>query len=203
MNELISNYVNSHVNDADDELYGPGFRCSVELKDGTLLPCVIIRYGKYQTELALRRFEEEKKGKGVFGKSKKSYQKIVHHFLTSRNQVNDYDIKNIYPSKFAIPQKLVKRIEGETSMGWTGWVFEMTDGQMFSYGSSFLFSFFELPKEYGFSDVLNVHNHSFVDKSGNLQSLRDENYNFHKDYDSSYHKKILRERPYFTCYIEE
>jgi hypothetical protein len=47
-------------------------------------------------------------------------------------------------------------------MGWTGWVFEMKDASLFSYGSSSRMEFFQLPDDHEFTDVAKVHNHSFV-----------------------------------------
>ena len=58
-------------------------------------------------------------------------------------------------------------------MSWTGWVFEMNDGALFSYGSTFLFHFFQLPTGYTFADVAKVHNHSYLDDSGKITGIRE------------------------------
>ena len=80
-NELLE-YLEANA-DHDDPIYGPQCRRSVTLKDGLLLPCVILRRAKPTVDLALRRFDEEKQGKGIFGRSKKTLPtdgSPLHHF---------------------------------------------------------------------------------------------------------------------------
>ena len=66
---------------------------------------------------------------------------------------------------------LLRQIHGETTMAWTGWVFEMSDGALFSYGSSFRMDFLDLPPGYLFEDIVQVHNHGYVSDKGVLVSL--------------------------------
>ena len=82
-------------------------------------------------------------------------------------------------------------------MAWTGWVFEMKDGRLFSYGSGFNMEFLDLPNGYTFEDVIKVHNHSFV-LDGALRTL-EEGRVLPSDYDRV---NLLRERQFFTCYID-
>ena len=194
----ISDYLKSSEKPFPDSSYGDGYRCSAYLKDGLFLPCVIRRKNKQYVDLACRRFKEEKFGKSIFKKNKNRYRDIVKSFVASGNHVNDYDIRSVEHSKFAIPHSLLQRIEGETVMSWTGFVLEMKDGQIFSYGSTFLFAFFELPEGYSFQDVVNVHNHSYVSKEGGLVSIRGLS-DFQEQYKPP---KVYRERPYFECYID-
>jgi hypothetical protein len=161
----------------------------------------MLRKSEPLVKLAIRRFEEEKKGNGVFGLfgSHSAYERIVKSFVTSGNKVNDYNIDRIEPSRFAIPLELMRKIEGETTMAWTGFAFEMMDGKLFSYGTSFGMGFFDLPDGYRFEDVIAVHNHSYVSPTGKLSSLVQGMSAQPSDYDSSL---VLRERPYFVCHYD-
>jgi len=194
----ISEFINSGEQPWPDSNYGDGYRCSAYLKDGLFLPCALIRKNTQYVELACRRFEEEKSGKSIFKSNKNGYREIVKSFVASGNRVNNYDIDSVEKSRFAIPMSLLNQIHGETVMSWTGFVFEMDDGKLFSFGSTFLFAFFNLPDGYNFDNVVKVHNHSFVSDSGELVSIRGIK-DFEKQYNPS---KVYRERPYFECYID-
>jgi hypothetical protein len=182
-----------------DQYYGDGFRCSATLKDGTHLPCVMVRRNAAIIELATRRFEEEKRGKGVFGGRKDAYREIVKNFVASGNCVNAYDIETAAVSPYGIPLTLLRQIQGETLMSWTGFVFEMKDGSRHSFGTTFLTAFFELPNGYTFDDVLTVHNHSFVDESGQVVPIRQPDGSSLAPYRRG---RVYRERPYFDCFID-
>ena len=198
MSDAINEFVAANASDWDDEIYGPGYRCAAKLKDGTELPCLIIRCQKPLTDLAIRRFKDERSGRSVFANSKDGYRKIVQNFVSVGNKLNDYDIQSVSKSRFAIPKDILDRIRGETFMSWTGWVFEMSDGRKFSYGSTFNFAFFQLPQGYEFSDIADVHNHSYVDNQGSIQDLRqlDE----YSEYYAS--RELYRERVFFECYAQ-
>jgi hypothetical protein len=116
-------------------------------------------------DLAKRRIKEEMESKGRLG-GDDPYGQIVTSFVTRGNRVNDYDVASSCVSKHAIPLALLKQIRGETFMAWTGWVFRMRDGRVFSYGTPFRAEFLQLPDGYEFNDVVEVINHSFVDSSG-------------------------------------
>ncbi len=197
-NMKISEFLKSGEKPYPDATYGDGYRCSAYLNDGLFLPCVMIRRNKQYIDLACRRFDEERSGKSLFKSNKNGYRNIVKSFVASGNQVNDYDIQSVEKSKFAIPLSLLGRIEGETAMSWTAFVLEMEDGKMFSYGSTFLFAFFQLPDGYTFQKVKKVHNHSFVSDEGGLVNVRGLS-DFKKRYNPA---KVYRERPYFECYID-
>ena len=79
MSQAILDYLKTNVEPIHDSSYGDGFRCSAYLNDGTYLPCVMLRKSAPVAALALKRFEQEKKGKGIFS-SDKAYEKIVKHF---------------------------------------------------------------------------------------------------------------------------
>lgn len=200
MSKLILDYISSGEEPYPDAIYGPGYRCSAYLTDGTFLPCVMLRKSSPVVDLAVRRFEQETQGKGSFGLRKgNGYESIVKTFVASGNRVNYYDIKHVEPSRFAIPISLLEQIEGETTMAWTGFVFEMHDGKLFPYGTSFGVEFFDLPDGYGFENVVAVHNHSYVTQSGTLSALAQGMQAQPNDYDPSL---VLRERPYFICYYD-
>lgn len=196
MRDWIQKIISS-VEPFEDRSYGPRYRCSLTLKDGTFLPCAVIQSKERLVELAKRRIKEEIDGAGHIG-SPDPYGQVVSTLVASGNRVNDYDVLSAEESRFAIPLGLLKRIHGETFMSWTGWVFRMRDGQLFSYGTSFLMEFFQLPDGYDFSDVVEVINHSFVDAEGNVGKLR-EGGSPPEDYEID---GVLRERPFFICAVD-
>jgi len=149
--------------------------------------------------MALRRFEEEKKRAGMF-KKKDAYRNIVGNFVVGGNTVNSYDIARVENSRYAIPIELLGQIKGETTMSWTGFVLEMRDGVLLSYGTTFLAEFFDIPAKYSFDDVVRIHNHSYVSKKGHLIALEEGYTENPEDYDRD---AVYREKPYFVCYIDE
>jgi hypothetical protein len=185
------------VQPIDDSIYGPRYRCSLTLRDGTFLECAVIQSKDRLVELAKRRIKEEINGRGHLG-GNDPYGQIVGVFVAGGNRINDYDVASAAESKYAIPLSLLRQIHGETTMGWTGWVFVMRDGRHFSYGSSFHMEFFQLPDGYGFADVLKVLNHSFVDGAGKVARLREGGV-LPDEYRP---QAVLRERVFFTCAVD-
>ncbi len=202
MSDVIKEFLQSaNAEGLPDSIYGIGYRCSAYLRDGSYLPCVMLRSAGPISALALRRFEEERRGKGMFRSSgKDAYEQIVRHFVATGNRVNAYDLAKIEPSPYAIPLALRKQIEGETTMSWTGFALEMADAKLFSYGTTFLAEFFQLPEGYSFSDVVRVHNHSYVSPNGELRPLAQGMSQLPADYSPS---AVLRERAYFVCHYDE
>lgn len=194
----INDFLKSGEEPVPDTHYGDGYRCSVYLKDGLYLPCVVIRKNRKYIDLACRRLQDEQSGKSIFKDKRNGFRETVKTFVTSGNTINAYDIKSVEPSAYAFPSSLLKQIEGETVMSYTCFVLEMRDGKMFSFGSSFLFAFFDLPSGYAFSDVTQVHNHSFVSPDGSIVTVKDV-----EDFQNEYQPvSVYRERPYFECYVE-
>lgn len=185
------------VQPIEDSIYGPRYRCSLTLKDGTVLACAVIQSKERLVELAKRRIKEEINGRGHLG-GPDPYGQIVATFVAGGNRINDYDVASAAESKYAIPLPLLRQIHGETTMGWTGWVFEMRDGHRFSYGSSFHMEFFQLPDGYDFADVSKVLNHSFVDAAGKVTKLREGSILP----DGYRPEAVLRERVFFTCAVD-
>jgi hypothetical protein len=185
------------VKPISDSIYGSIYRCSLTLKDGTAIPCATLQSKTKLVELAKRRIKEEMAGKGRIG-GPDPYGQIVSSFAAQGNNINDYDVASVAPSRFVPPLILLKQIHGETCMGWTGWVFEMKDGKLFAYGSSFHFEFLDLPEGYSFDDVAKVHNHSYLSSGGEIINLQ-QGALPPKDYAR---EKTFRERIFFTCFIE-
>ncbi len=177
----------------DDSRYGLLYRCALTLKDGTEIPCAILQSKQKIIEHAQCRIEEE-----MAGGHASRFEQVFASFVTGGNQLNDYDVIDARPSEFAPPLSLLKQIHGETFMSWTGWVFEMSDGQLFAYGSSYLMEFFHLPNGYTFDDVAHVHNHSYLNPEGKLMPLKWGG-SPPDDYDPSI---VYRERVYFRCAID-
>jgi hypothetical protein len=196
--QLLEDFLASGVEPFPDDPYGPGYRCSVELSDGTELPCVMLRRQKSIVDLAVRRFAEEKSGKGIFRSSTEPYRDIVARFVTGGNRVNTYDIKGVRPSRFAIPLSLLQQIESETVMAWTGFVLEMRDGPRFAFGTPFRFAFFDLPNGYDFDDVRDVINHSYLDDNGEICSIRADTEKWRSSISAS---KVYRDKPFFDCFV--
>lgn len=198
MSNNIAEYLKSGVEEFPDSAYGSEYRCSAYLNDGTFLPCVMLRSSAATVQFALRRFEEEKKGTGIF-RRKSGYEEIVKQFVASGNRVNSYDIARVESSRYAIPLALLRQIHGETTMSWTGFVLEMRDGRRFPFGTTFLMEFFDLPENYTFETVVRVHNHSYISRSGDLRNLREGFTDAPGNYDP---KSVFREKPYFVCYTD-
>jgi hypothetical protein len=184
------------VEPLEDSIYGPRFRCSLTLIVGTHLPCAVIQSRGRLVDLAKQRINEVA-GRGQLGGAN-LYGEVVSAFVAGGNRINDYDVASAAESRFAIPLALLSQIQGETSMGWTGWVFRMRDGRHFSYGSSFHTEFFQLPDGYEFADVEEVINHSFVDRDGTVTSLK----SVASSSRAVRSDAVLRERVFFTCVVD-
>lgn len=198
MSSAFLEYINSGAEPWPDRTYGEGYRCSAYLKDGTYLPCVMLRRSAPVTALAMRRFEEGKKNEGTFWSANR-YEEIVKTFVATGNRVNGYDIDRLEPSRFAIPLSLLRRSECETTMSWTGFVLEMRDGKLLPFGTTFLAPFFNIPKACSFEEAVALHNHSYVSTSGDLRPLSEDMTCLPPDYDAS---RVIHERSYFTCYFD-
>jgi hypothetical protein len=158
--------------------YGERYRVSATLTDGTFLPCVVVESSTRQLQLAIRRFEESRTAKHP----SMGYEAIVQSFVTKGNSVNDYDIKELTPSQWAIPLAKLREIGGETSMGWTEFYGIMRDGMEFRFGTTFLVEFFELPQGYAATDIVKV-----------IPAIRGA---------PPRQDRIFREKPFFVCYVD-
>lgn len=194
-------FLNKNIEPLSDEIYGKGFRASAYLTDGTFIPCVRFRNPELKTELAIRRFQEEKKKGGIFNTNPNNkYKNIVEIFVTNGNMLNEYDIERIEISPFAFTKEILAQIRGETTMSWTGFCAKMKDGKVFAFASRFLFDFFQMPKGYVSTDIIEIINHSYISKSGEIKTHKVPFSDWPTDYDE---KAVYRERPFFDCYIKE
>jgi len=160
--------------------YGERYRASATLTDGLHLPCVVFESASRYVDLAINRFEDtrEKKELNIM----MDYRAIVRNFVATGNTLNDYDIREVGLSPFAIPLARAREISGETSMGWTEFYATMRDGSEFRFGTTFLIEFFEMPEGYTANDIQNI-----------TPAVRGETPRI---------ERIYRERPFFTCYID-
>jgi hypothetical protein len=196
----IIKFLKENIEPIEDKYYGNGYRAAAQLTDGTLLPCVIFRNPRAITKLALRRFQEERDGVGVFVRNPKGYRIIVTDFITRGNRIATYDIDSISLSKFAFPVSILQQIHGETSMGWTGFKVKMKDGNIFKFGTKLYTEFFNMPEGYTVEDIEKIINQSdFSDgMSGNQNNQSPARYS-----DGPTDPVIYRERLFFDCFVED
>jgi hypothetical protein len=196
----IINFLKGNIEPIEDKYDGNGYRAAARLTDGTLLPCVIFRNPRAITKLALRRFQEERDGVGVFVRNPKGYREIVKSFITSGNRIATYNIDSISLSKYAFPISVIRQIHGETSMGWTGFKVKMKDGNIFRFGTSLYTEFFNMPEGYAVEDIERIVNQgdSSEDASGNMDSQSPA---FHSG--GSNDPAVYRERLFFNCFVED
>jgi hypothetical protein len=160
--------------------YGERYRVSATLKDGLHLPCVVFESATRVVDLAIKRFDETRRDKSL--NIMMDYRAIVRTFVTTGNTVNDYDIREVGISPFAISLARVREIRGETSMSWTEFYAIMQDGAEFRFGTTFLREFFQMPEGYVASDIQKI-----------IPAVRGE---------KPRSETIYREKPFFTCYLD-
>ena len=158
--------------------YAERFRVAATLTDGTYLPCVVVENASRTVELALKRFEETRKSADPY----MGYSAIVKSFVTKGNTVNDYDLRELSLSSFAIPLAKAREIGGETSMSWTEFYATMGNGCEFRFGTTFLTEFFDMPEGYVASDIMRI-----------IPAVRGEPPRINRTY---------REKPFFTCFVD-
>jgi hypothetical protein len=126
----LTRFLTENVEPLSHPIYGNRYRAAARLTDGTYLPCVVFQSKKTQVELALRRFKQ------VRWKASQ-YKAVIESFVSKGSRVADYDLKAVEMSPYAWPVELLNTIHGETTMGWTAFVAEMTDATMHPYGTQF------------------------------------------------------------------
>lgn len=198
--EDIINFLKEHIEPLEDTAYGIGYRASATLRDGTFLPCVVFRNSDTIINLAIKRFKEERSGKSIFSKlSGHGYREIVKSFVTSGNCVNYYDIAKVDKSRFAFPLAIQKKIRGETSMSWTAFVAKFKDNRQLSFGTTWNWEFFDIPDEYNANEIVEIINHSYLLKTGEIVT---HSSSFDRMMRMDDLAKIHRDRQFFECYIE-
>jgi hypothetical protein len=196
--ENIISYLKENIAARNDSNFGPGYRASVCLTDGTYLPCVVFRSSKPIVELAIRRFKDERSGKSIFAKSSGfGYEEIVKSFVAKGNCINSWDIAKVMKSRFAFPSDVLSQIQGETTMGWTAFVAKFSDGRYLGFGTSLHIDFFDLPEDFRAEDIVEIVNNSYLLPSGEIVHHRslDETMKIER-------LEINREKPFFECYLD-
>jgi hypothetical protein len=183
----IAKFLEANIEPLDDAIYGPRYRASAQLVDGTDLPCVVFQSKRRLVDLALRRFTELRI-------ELNQYRDVVGSFAASGGTVDVYNLKRVNTSPYAWPVSMLKTIHGETTMGWTAFVVEMKDSRCFSYGTPFSFEFLDLPNGYSFLDIKCIYSGAVYAKDEGLQPF---------SISRAQGISCLRERPFFTCYLEE
>ena len=185
--DKLTNFLKTSIEPLSDQIYGNRYRAAARLTDNTYLPCVVFQSKKSQVELALRRFDQLRT-------QPSQYRMVVESFVSKGSHIADYQIKAVEPSPFAWPLALLKQIHGETVMSWTAFVVEMKDGKMYSFGTTFCVEFFDLPNGYSYADIARIHSGMVYSQE---QGLRDFSIDSLKDV------QVYREKPFFTCYLEQ
>ncbi|MCP3929440.1 MAG: hypothetical protein GY705_10105 [Bacteroidetes bacterium] len=176
----ILKWIKRNIKPIHDSIYGNRYRCAAILNDGLYLPCVVISSSKAKVDLAFSRFDETRNDKKLH--KSVGYRSIVESFVTGGNNLNHYDIKELFLSNFDIPLSRLAEINGETAMGWTEFYATMEDGKEFCFGTTFNIEFFSMPEGYKASSIVKI-----------IPAVRGMPRKF---------KQVYRERPFFECYIE-
>ena len=177
----IIKYVKKNFKPLKDYDGSPLYRCSAILNDGIYLPCVAIKSTKICVDLAIKRFEETRKDKKLH--KSVGYRSIVESFVCSGNRLNDYDVKSLDKSPYAIPLARMSEMGGETSMGWTEFTGVMDDGTDYCFGTTFHTIFFDMPEGYTAERLVKL-----------IPAVRGE---------PRKHDEVFREKPHFECYVNK
>src|SRR5271167_314231 len=86
--------------------YGERYCVGGTMTDGTGLPCIVVESAALTVDLAMRRFEESKSSTDLY----MGYRAIVTMFVTKGNAINDYDLRDLAVSPYAIPLSRVREI---------------------------------------------------------------------------------------------
>lgn len=194
-------YFEKHKEPGDGD-EGETCRCSVILTDGLKLPCVVLKPAAPRVASVITRLEDERAGNSIIRVPGDAYIAAVAAFTALDSQISPHQIAEVRPSPYAIPWDLMNRVEGETLMGWTAWVFEMTDGALFPYATSFSCEFFGLPEGYTFADVAQVHSGFYVNAKGGLSRVLDDVDSYWAAYEAGTVPRPFENRPYFICYYD-
>lgn len=183
MNETeIKNYLVAHVQPLKDAQLGNSYRASAYFRDGTYLPCVMFANPSKLVELAMRRFAET-------SSDEFQYRMVVEAFVANKSTIPIYDIARVEVSPYAWPEEILKQIHGETTMGWTSFTAKMKNGKVFPFGTPFNFEFFDLPENYSYQDIVEIHSGMIVNEHG-------EETPFEHDWS----RECYRDKPVVNCY---
>jgi len=206
MRTNILEYIDKKVGRFPDSVFGEGARCSAYLKDGTYLPCVLMRDWNKVVSLFLKRLNQEKSGIGVFGKNQElAEETLIRFFMSNQNIVKLSDIDRVEPSPYAIPRSMVEELNLETPSRLSrkttgGFALQMNDGQVFYYRNIGLHQeFYDIPKGYRFSDVEKFHKVAVYIKINREVEARIENEN---ESVRLIPDVWFTHKPFFVCYTD-
>lgn len=180
----IAKFLLENVKPLKDSVFGEYYRAAAYLRDGTYLPCVMFGHPKRLIDLAIRRFAETRK-------KEHEHRLVAGAFVARASSVPVYDVARVELSPYAWPEETLRRIHGETSMGWTSFTAKMKDGRVFAFGTPFNFQFFDLPEGYTYEDIVEIHSGMIVDQDG-----------VEKEFSHDRSRECYRDRPFFYCYTE-
>jgi hypothetical protein len=194
-------YLKENIAPDRDRAHGVVCRAAARLTDGTFLPCVRFLNPGGAIAGAVERFARARGGECIVNNSPElGFRLQVKSIVADGNRVNEYDVARIEPSRFAFPPAILDRIEGETTMGWTGFSARMRDGKYFGFGTTGSFEFFEMPDGYEPADIAEILNHSFVAAGGEVQDLPRAFLYAPPGYREAV---IHQSRPFFSCFVDE
>ncbi|MEQ1489742.1 MAG: hypothetical protein ABL932_04255 [Terricaulis sp.] len=161
MIDLIPKLIEAGIEEVPEEFGGPGYRCSVWLKDGTYLPCVFVQKVGRPADRLRKSVGDELSGEGQYDPlTCDPVRQSLKWYLCYPNQIASHLIERIEPSPFAIPISLLAQVTGEVASYVWLFALETASGRRFKFSgqdpSSMIF--FELPDEVSFSDFVNVIN---------------------------------------------
>ena len=179
----IATFLRENVVAMDHQIYGPQYRASVSLTDGTHLPCVLFMDAEKRTGLAVRRFQEMA--------SSDEFQRtlVAESFVVEQAIIRMRDISEVSLSPFAWPEEILRQIHGETTMGWTAFTAQMRDGKVFGFGAPFNFEFLDLPTGYTYTDIAEIRSGMVIDSDGK-----------ERKFDHDLRPTYYRDRLFFNCY---
>lgn len=198
--EKIS-YLKEEIGADTNHFYGNYYRAAAYIKGGTFLSCVTFRSPNYDIKSATSMLERARTGEyTVNGSAELAYQMQLKSLVSHGNRVSFYDIKRIVPSQFAFSPGILSQIRGETTMGWTGFSAKMSDGKYFGFGTTQEFGFFDMPEGYGKNDIIEIINHSYVLKTGELRHHQRAFLDNPPDYKDAV---VYQPLPSFECFTDE
>lgn len=184
------------------DIYGDGnksYRAAARMTDGTFLPCVQFSNPNPRIEHVFDRLKAALNGRIIDDNLQLSDVLVPIQIAMINNNIQHWEIACIEPSPFAFPPEVFQKIYGETTMGWTGFATRMLDDKYFGFGSRGGFEFFDMPEGYSPSDIIEIVNHAYVLKTGELRHHQRAFLNNPPDYDNAV---VHLSRPYFECFME-
>jgi hypothetical protein len=84
-------------------------------------------------------------------------------------------------------------------MSWTAFVAKFKDGRHLSFGTTWNWEFFDLPDDFNAADIVEIINHSYLLKTGEIVGHRSS---FDRLTRQDEMEKIYSDRQFFECYLD-